>query len=72
MYLGKIKQDKILLKFLKIKINPSRTDAGVHAFSNSIHIDLEINNEFFENKSSTDYLKDSLNRFFIKKNLLIR
>ena len=54
----------------------SRTDAGVHAVSNTMHIDLKIDYDYLKSLSDQNfictYLKDNINELMIKKNHLIR
>lgn len=50
----------------------SRTDAGVHALSNTMHLDLKFNDECFRSDGLCEYLKENLNECLVSKNHLIR
>ncbi len=54
----------------------SRTDAGVHAVSNTMHLDLKLKKDFSQfandNEFASSFLKEEVNEHLVKNNLMIR
>lgn len=54
----------------------SRTDAGVHAVSNTMHLDLKLKKEFIQHADddafTKSYFKEAANESFIQNNYPIR
>ena len=54
----------------------SRTDAGVHGVSNTMHLDLKLKNDFSQYADNNEFvsgcLKEAVNEYLVKNNYMIR